>query len=162
MALDGDVRPARQLLGDGGGCALGLQAERIADEVVLVAPLVLREQELRAESGEGVGGVLGEGLRSRPRRLASKPMVGPWITLEARTTKKTMLNMAWASSTPATMPKVARTIGTAPRRPAQDTNSLARQSNWRKGARQMKTLAGLAMSISTAVMARPSRATPGS
>ena len=51
----------------------------------------------------------------------------PWISVEASTTKKTMLKNMPPSSTPSITGKVASTIGTAPRSPAQPTSVDSRR-----------------------------------
>ena len=56
--------------------------------------------------------------------------------------KNTMLNICSEPGIPATIGYVAKIIGTAPFRPTQEVNSLARNEILRNGSRQMKTVSG--------------------
>lgn len=96
-----------------------------------------------------------------PRRRATQPIVVPWSSTDTSTAKNTTLKITGASGTPASSGKVASTIGTAPRSPAQDTISLsARVSGVQASA--ISTLTGRATNARNSATASPLPATGGS
>ncbi|MNV31049.1 hypothetical protein D3C71_1223400 [compost metagenome] len=62
VAFDGQRGPFIHDFLDGGTCAARLQTQRVADEVGLVAVVVLGEDEFVAQGAQRVGGVQGNGM----------------------------------------------------------------------------------------------------
>ena len=60
--------------------------------------------------------------KSSFNNLATEVKLHPWSKADVRTMKNTILNIKSAYFTPASIGKVARTIGTAPRKPTHETN----------------------------------------
>lgn len=58
-----------------------------------------------------------------PVRRASTGSSGAWIRVNTTTSRKTTSKIRSAAGSPRATGMVARTIGTAPRRPAQDMNT---------------------------------------
>ena len=95
----------------------------------------------------------------RPSRFASGSIVVPWRIVDSTTAKKTMLkNSSDSSGTPSITGKVARTTGTAPRRPAQPSSICSR---WLKpnGSVDTSTAIGRATNTTTSASTVPSTAT---
>ena len=68
----------------------------------------------------------GQAGETRSSRAATRSSVVPWRIAETTTTKKTALKIVFAVSTSDESTNVARTIGTAPRSPAQPSSSRSR------------------------------------
>jgi hypothetical protein len=89
--------------------------------------------------------------------------VGPWIRVNITTSRKVTSKIRWASARPAVIGNVASTMGTAPRRPAQETNACSR-SGIPNGVAHNRTEIGRATNVSATPTTRagssasPSRA----
>ena len=101
------------------------------------------------------------GVPARPRRRATVATVVPWRATETRTTKKTTLSTKRPPGTPSVIGKVASTMGTAPRRPAQVMMASSARGR-RKGRRHTRTATGRATRISAAATTMPWTATSAS
>ena len=94
----------------------------------------------------------------RRRPLASGSKVTPWISVDVSTTKKTMSKKVPAWGTSSMTGNVARTIGTAPRSPAQPSRADSR-SEKRAQMVAASEASGRATNISTPATSRASPAT---
>ena len=92
-------------------------------------------------------------------RCANQPIVLPCNSSEASTTTKATLKIIRASGKLAIKGKIASTIGTAPRRPTQETYAISVGVK-RKGARHKPTASGRATNISTAATPSAGQANP--
>jgi hypothetical protein len=96
-----------------------------------------------------------------PSRLATHGSVGPCISVNTPATMKTTSNSAAECGTWALTGMVASTIGTAPRRPAQDRNARSRPGS-RNGSVAASTAAGRARNTRTRPTAMAGRIWAGS
>ena len=88
-----------------------------------------------------------------PSRRATQGRVGAWTRVKMMTRTKTRLKMRAALAVPSVAGTVASTIGTAPRRPAQDRKAWSR-SGIRNGVSETSTDSGRATSSRTSPMRR--------
>ena len=93
-----------------------------------------------------------------PSQRASGSNVVPWMSVESSTAKKTTSKSRVLPLTPSMTGKVARTMGTAPRRPAPD--STARSAHVKRiGRVATATAIGRETKTSTSASTVPRRAT---
>ncbi len=94
-------------------------------------------------------------------KRATHGSVGPWSKVLITTTMNTMSNRRVAPGRRAFIGMVASTIGTAPRRPAQDKNACSRQGK-RSGSVETTTARGRAMRTRMVPTTRAGRIWAGS
>src|SRR5690606_39442900 len=82
------------------------------------------------------------GFSASPSQTAALDREVPWTTKDTKVQKKTILNISLAWGTPAASGRMAKMIGTAPRKPTQETKVLSLSVILEKGSRVAKTLMG--------------------
>jgi hypothetical protein len=119
-----------------------------------------RSSGLDSPTSIGASCVRGAGDNSC-RRAATRSSVVPWRIADTTTTKNTALKMVLAVPTSDERTNVARTIGTAPRRPAQPSRSFSRELK-SLNAVDTQTATGRTRNTSRSASATPEAATSSS
>ena len=140
----------------------GSPSSRTAAPAIASEPLTsnsIRSSGPASSTDRGLG-ITGAGVSMSRRRAATHSSVVPCTRAETRTTKKTALKIVSPWSTCSERTKVPRTMGTAPRRPAQPRNvrSLAVKS---LNAVEANTASGRTTTTRSSARTKPDTITSG-
>src|SRR5690554_3107981 len=155
MTVESRVIMATTVLSGNAICDSNLPAAReLSSKVYLTISVFTSPSEVISKVAAGVAGGFSVSLSLR----AIYGMAEPCMVAEMSTTKKTTLKMSSAPGRPNTNGKIAKIIGTEPRKPTQETSVISRRLK-PKMAKNGATAKGRATNTKTLAISKPSSQT---